>query len=61
MKKPIKIYQVGNSQKIHYTVKDAKKYALEYYGLGKEYILHSGLLYEDGETVLNSGKMLITA
>jgi hypothetical protein len=59
MAKVVKIYKAGNSDKIHYTMKDAKKYALKYFGLGKEYILHSGL-YSDGEAVFNSGKKLIT-
>lgn len=59
MAKAARVYKAGESDMIHYTMKDAKKYALKYYGLDKEYVLHSGL-YDNGEAVFNSGKKLIT-
>ena len=60
MARIVKVYKAGESDKVCYTMKDAKHDALRYYGLGKEYVLHSGIVDSDGEAVFNEGKKLIT-
>ena len=55
----MKIYKIGNCSEEFKTVKEAKRFALRYYGCGVEYVLHYGIK-KDGDSNFNAGKKFNT-